>query len=124
MLADHLRKPGPNDTSSNSMPRGSTDKTAAVDTVLSIRKCSNRISVTHSKSRHAPPVEGFDVEVTDQSDNATTITATNSAPSPRVGKVENARRLVLSELEGGPLSRQELIDLGDVSVKHLDEALV
>ncbi len=61
VIADHHRKPGLQEWSGDSSLRGSSEKVAFVDTLLSLKKGKDHIVVEHSKSRFAQPVESFDI---------------------------------------------------------------
>jgi len=126
VMADHLSKPGPMGGAAVGMPRGSTDKTAAVDSVLSMGRRSGKLVVTHIKSRHAKPVDSFCVEVVDIGEDFISVTANDMPVSERSSKIGRAIKHVLDRLDAGDRSRQELIgDLSEESfgVKHVDEAL-
>ncbi len=73
VIADHHRKPGKNSTSQDYSLRGSSDKMAIADSVLSIRSKDNRIIVEHTKSRHSQAINPFIVEIKDLDKGSTSV---------------------------------------------------
>jgi len=63
VFADHHRKPGQWEGSPDVSLRGSTEKVAFVDCLLSLKRDGRDIVVDHSKSRFDEPVERFVVRI-------------------------------------------------------------
>jgi len=110
VVIHHPRKRGMiNDA--GQMIRGASDLRNAVDSHLFMRKLSTtQILVEHDKSRHAPAIERFRVEMTDTNDGTGTIFRyLGDANEPAV-KQFDAREAILSALrEAGRCKRWELI---------------
>ncbi len=88
LIADHHRKPRQFEGPMSYRIRGSSDKAAAADTVLSLKVKGGSTFVEHAKSRFAPPVESFAVDIVDTSDTATVILA---SPTTGPGRPESRK---------------------------------
>jgi hypothetical protein len=128
-FADHQRKPDRVHSSMDFMLRGSTEKPAFVDTLLSLRRKDQDLIVEHSKSRYAEPVPSFLIRIEDPEDGATAVVHLGDAAGAfRAEKEEAVRALLDSTLEGGDwVARQDLAEVAKearVPVKILDAELV
>lgn len=63
VFADHHRKPGMNQSSGDVMLRGSTEKLAFIDGLISVQKKDGKLLVENSKNRHGRELKPFYVEV-------------------------------------------------------------
>jgi archaellum biogenesis ATPase FlaH len=128
VIADHHRKPGRNSTRQDISLRGSTDKMAVADSVLSIQSKDNKITVEHTKSRHSQAIKAFIVEIEDLDEDSTTVRYVGEAErNDRSSKLTKAQQFIEKELECEEwISRRVLIEFADeegISPKVLDKAL-
>jgi len=79
LFADHQRKPGNVITSSDLLVRGSSDKVAAVDTLLSMKRMDDEIIIEHAKSRYGHPVSSFAIQITDPGPGITVVSYVGEA---------------------------------------------
>lgn len=111
LFADHQRKPGATMTSPEFMLRGSSDKVAAVDTLLSVIKKDDDRIVDHSKSRYGKHIQAFVFRIADISDEATTLSYLGE--SDLVKKMEKqgrVREMVSALLNEGEKSRKHIVE--------------
>ncbi len=100
VIADHHRKPGKNSTSQDYSLRGSSDKMAIADSVLSIRSKDNRIIVEHTKSRHSQAINPFIVEIEDLDEGSTSGRYVGAAETnDRRAKLSKAQQFIEQELD-------------------------
>jgi len=129
LFADHQRKPGNFGTPSlDLLLRGSSEKAAFVDTLLSLQRKEEALIVEHSKSRYDEAVPAFIVNIKDQEPDTTTVAYAGEAEAfKQETRLETAREFLETALRSGEwVARQALItqakDVG-VSEKTIDEAL-
>ncbi len=128
MFADHHRKQGLMHTGPDQMLRGSTEKAAFVDTLLSLRRKDDLIVVDHAKSRFAEPVSSFAVRLADPKPDATTVTYAGEADEiKRKEREDQAGEYIKGKLGDGEWhSRKELIEqakTANVPTKAIDDVL-
>ncbi len=128
LFADHQRKPGQFSVSADQLLRGSTEKAAFVDTLLSLKKQDEHLVVEHSKSRFAEPVAAFLVGIHDPQPGQTIVRYAGEAEAVKeAARLEAAHAFLVSALsEEMWTSRKELVEqakAAGVSEKALDEAL-
>jgi len=128
VFADHQRKPSRFNGSLDNMLRGSSEKVAFVDTLLSIKKSKNSLIVEHSKSRFVKPVPSFLVEVRDEGVDTTRVVymgvVGNQKQEEQLKKVGEFLKLALTKDEW--ISRKKLVELSKLKgmpVKKLDNGL-
>lgn len=73
VFIDHERKPSQFDTASSQRLRGSSEKGAFIDTLISLRAQAGNLVVEHSKSRYAKPTPKFGLLIEDVNDNAVQV---------------------------------------------------
>lgn len=127
-FADHQRKPDRFHSSADFLLRGSTEKPAFVDTLLSIRRKDKDLVVEHSKSRYGEPVDPFVVRIEDPCEGSTTVTYLGDATEAiNAEKMAATHSLIDSALVSGEfVPRQDLAEAAKVAkipVKVLDSAL-
>jgi len=128
VIADHHRKPGKNSTSQDYSLRGSSDKMAIADSVLSIRSKDNRITVEHTKSRHSQAINPFIVEIEDLDKYSTTVRYVGEAErNDRSAKLSKAQQFIEQELDCEQwIARKVLIESAEeegIPPKVLDNTL-
>jgi hypothetical protein len=128
VIADHHRKPGRNSTSQDYSLRGSSDKMAIADSVLSIRSKDNRITVEHTKSRHSQAITDFIVEIEDLGKDSTSVRYVGEAErNDRSAKLSKAQQLIEQELDCEQwIARKALIESAEeeeIPRKVLDNLL-
>jgi hypothetical protein len=128
LFADHHRKLGSFAVSPDLLLRGSTDKAAFVDTLLSLQRKDGTLMVEHSKSRYAEPIPAFVVRIEDTSAEATVVAYGGAAePVKQAARQEPARAFLAGVLRHREwVARKELVEQAKeagVSEKALDEAL-
>jgi len=128
LFADHLRKPGHFGVSADQRLRGSTEKAAFVDTLLSLQRKEDRIIVEHAKSRFAEPVSAFVVTIKDPRPGSTDVAYGGDAEEVKQAeRLEAAFDFLNEHLRSDEwVSRRQLIEQckdADVSKKLVDEAL-
>ena len=108
IVAHHPRKRGQNNDAGQ-MIRGASDLRNAVDSHIFLRRIDgSRLLVEHDKSRHAPALEKFQVEMTDGDDGESIrFVHLGAAPETAVRSAE-ARAFVLGVLEEGECRTGEL----------------
>jgi len=112
VFADHQRKAGAGESSLDTMLRGSTEKAAFVDSLLSMKKTNVGVIVEHSKSRFAEPVPTFVLKIEDPVPGSTGVThGGNAEEAKNEAMVAEARPFIEDVL--GPeewVSRQDLLE--------------
>jgi RecA-family ATPase len=73
LFIDHEKKPSQFDGSSAQRLRGSSEKAAFIDTLISLRTKDGGLVVEHSKSRYAKPIPRFEIIIEDIGDNVTQV---------------------------------------------------
>lgn len=112
ILSDHERKPGPHPSAPQNMLRGSTEKAAMVDSLLSIRPKGNEIVIHHSKSRHAVRVDSFRVQIQDTPQGNVKLEFRGyDSPKSSSGNSDHIRELILRLTEDWTV-RQHIIAKG------------
>ncbi len=99
LLIHHPRKRGMiND--GGQMIRGASDLRNAVDSHLFIRKVSKEQAIVeHDKSRHAPPIQKFTIEMTDSDDGTATFIRYTGSSTDSMEKEAAARECLVSILQ-------------------------
>ncbi len=112
LFADHQRKPGHFWASQDLLLRGSSEKAAFVDTLLSIQKKEESLIVEHSKSRCDEAVPAFVVKIEDREAGTTTVAYAGEAEAlKQQARQEMAREFLATALRGGDwITRKELIE--------------
>ena len=128
VIADHHRKPGKNSTSQDYSLRGSSDKMAIADSVLSIRSQDNRITIEHTKSRHSQAINPFIVEIKDLDEDSTTVRYVGEAErNDRSAKLGKAQQFIEQELDSEQWTARRVLTESakeeGISLKVLDNAL-
>jgi hypothetical protein len=111
VFADHQKKPGMGATSQDLLLRGTTEKVAFVDTLLSLYEKDGALIVEHSKSRFAQPVPKFVIAIEDPEPDATTIRVIGDAEEiRRQARLEHATGVILGVLAGGTwIPRKQIV---------------
>lgn len=130
ILIDHQKKPGQSETASANQLRGSSEKSAFLDSLLSVRMEGEKIHVHHSKSRSCVAHPDFSVLLQDHG-GATSVTYVGEdTSSPVFGRADLAGFTIAYIMKtlgsGESISRQQLIqgaDLDRMSIKSIDENL-
>jgi len=128
IFADHQKKPGLGIVSQDLLLRGTTEKVAFVDTLLSLTRKDGALVVEHSKSRFALPVPSFVITIEDRGPDQTVVRVVGDAEEMRQqAREEKAQDLVQRLLaDGSWKSRQELAEAArgsGIPVKALDDLL-
>lgn len=128
VFADHQRKPGPFAGSLSFALRGTSEKVAFVDTLVSLRKTRGHLIVEHSKSRFAEPVASFLLEIEDIAPDATQVVyAGDAEQANQEARQEAAREFLETELPPDEwVPRKVLADKAKeakISAKILDQTL-
>ena len=128
VFADHHRKPGPQESSGDSSLRGSSEKVAFVDTLLSLKKVRDHVLVEHSKSRFAQPVEPFEVALEEPVEGSVWIRVLGDHAAIRSAETKAKVMPFIQEVlnDGEWKSRRELVDLAQlrqIKERELDQVL-
>jgi len=128
LFADHQRKPNGFGTSLDLLLRGSSEKVAFVDTLLSLHRKENTLIVEHSKSRYDEAVSAFTISITDPTPETTVVAYTGEAEVlKQQARQEAAREFIMSVLNADEwLARKVLVEQAkdtDLSEKVLDATL-
>ncbi len=129
LFADHQRKPGHFGAASlDVLLRGSSEKAAFVDTLLSLQRKDDALIVEHSKSRYDEAVPAFLVSIKDPGPDTTTVAYAGEAEAfKQQVRQEAAREFLTTALRSEKwVARKELIAQAKeagVSEKAVDEAL-
>jgi len=128
LFADHQRKPGGFGVSLDLLLRGSSEKAAFVDTLLSLQRKEGTLIVEHSKSRYAEPIPAFVVRIEDTGPEATAVVYGGEAEQiKQAARQEAAREFLTAALGTGDwIARKDLVEQAkeaEVSEKALDEVL-
>ena len=128
VFADHQRKIGKFYQGGDQQLRGSTEKVAFVDTLLSLKKVSKQLVVEHSKSRFAESISDFIISIEDLLPNTTTVAyqglAKDTKKQERLKKVTEFLNHAIPDDKW--ISRKDLVNQAkeiNISAKILDEAL-
>jgi hypothetical protein len=128
VFADHQRKPGIFGGSLDLALRGSSEKVAFVDSLLSLHRKKGELIVEHSKSRYAQPVTSFVLRIEDINPDATRVKYVGEADEiEQASRLEDARDFLEVDLASDDwVPRLTLVDRAkgaSVSEKTLDETL-
>ena len=129
LFADHQRKPGHFNVSSDLLLRGSTEKVAFIDSLLSLQRKDNHLIVDHSKSRHDEAIPAFIVSIEDDpSKTATRVFYAGEAEGiKQQERQETAKEFLTAVLnESEFTSRKSIIEKAKDSglfEKAIDETL-
>jgi hypothetical protein len=128
LFADHQKKPGMGTVSQDLMLRGTTEKVAFVDSLLSLTRKDGSLIVEHSKSRFALPVPSFVITIEDRGPDQTVIKVVGDAEGIRQqAREEQAQALVERMLADGSWKPRKVMAEAArearVPVKIVDEAL-
>jgi len=127
LFADHQRKPNHFSTSLDLLLRGSSEKLAFVDSLLSLQRKEDTLIVEHSKSRFAESVPAFIVRIEDTEEGGTTVVYGGEAEEiKQAARQEAARKFLAFALKDGDwIARKSLVEQArevGISEKALDEA--
>jgi len=127
ILLDHHRKTGRTGNTPDQLLRGSSDKAAAVDCGIALRKTGENIEFIHFKSRVSKPVDSLILSIQDQKSGGIKIDVCGLAKDI-VGRDRTLQVLdfVIDEIGDGELSRQKILAAGKeqgLSGSMIDEAL-
>jgi hypothetical protein len=128
LFADHQRKPGHFSISPDLLLRGSSEKAAFVDTLLSLQRKEGTLIVEHSKSRFAEPIPSFVVRIEDTDEGATAVVYGGEAEEVKqAARQEAAKEFLLAALNHEDwVARKSLVEQAKeagVPEKALDETL-
>jgi hypothetical protein len=128
LLADHQRKPKHFSTSLDLLLRGSSEKAAFVDSLLSLTRRDEILIVEHSKSRYGEPAPAFVVQITDIGPDATAVGYGGAAEEVRqAARQEEAGAFILAALaDGAWVARKELVERAKeagIGTNFLDDVL-
>jgi hypothetical protein len=128
LFADHQKKPGIGSVSQDLLLRGTTEKVAFVDTLLSVARKNDVLVVEHSKSRFEQPVPPFVIEIEDVAQDKTVVRVVGDAEQvQRQSREEEALAFIHNVLVGGSWkTRKEIADSAKkagVKVRVLSELL-
>lgn len=128
LFADHHRKPGHFGVSQDILLRGSTEKAAFVDSLLSLHRKGEILVVEHSKSRFGEAVTSFAIKIEDPKPETTVVAYVGEAEAlKQQAREEVAREFLMSMLSNDWITRKSLVEQGKeagVSEKAIDEALL
>jgi hypothetical protein len=113
VIADHQKKPpGIGTVSQDLLLRGTTEKVAFIDTLLSLTRKGGMLTVEHSKSRFAVPVESFVISIDDLGPNQTAVQIVGNAKEIQQQAQEEQAQELLDRLlaDGEWKKRQELTE--------------
>lgn len=128
LFADHQRKPSGFGMNLDMMLRGSSEKAAFVDTLLSLQRKNNNIIIEHSKSRCDVAVPSFAVNIIDPEPEATSVVYVGEAEELKQQiRQEAAREYIISNLPADEwVARKTLLEQAKeagIHEKALDETL-
>lgn len=128
VIADHQKKPGVGTVSQDLLLRGTTEKVAFVDTLLSLTKKDGALTIEHSKSRFALPVESFVTSIDDLGPNQTAVRIVGDAKEIRHQAQEEQALELLNRLlaDGSWKTRKELTEAAKkkrIKVRIVDDLL-
>jgi len=130
LFADHHRKLGIHGGfPGGELLRGSSEKTAFVDTLLSLLKRDETLYVDHSKSRYAEAVSPFAIKIEDDPSGESTTVKYLGDPEPlkRTKRLQNVSEMLSDFFSNHTEAlRKELVEFGTskgFSQKQVDEAL-
>ena len=121
IFADHQRKMGYIRAGGDQLLRGSSEKVAFVDTLLSIQRVDKKLVVDHTKARFSEPVPSFIISIEDPSEDSTTVAYQGDAEeTKKQEKLKNALELIDGAIEAEKwTSRKDLVALSKVA--HVSE---
>lgn len=126
LFSDHQRKPNQFGGTGELLLRGTTEKVAFVDTLLSLSRKDGQLIVDHSKSRYAEAVPSFIISVEDPAPDTTKVVYTGNI-SGHNHRLYSAKEFLKSHLEHGQwVSRFDLVKQAEsiqISEKKVDRAL-
>ena len=128
LFTDHQRKPGHFGISQDLLLRGSSEKAAFVDTLLSLHKKDDSLIIEHSKSRYDEAVAAFVVRIEDKTPDTTTVSYVGEAEAlKQEARQEAARDFITAALKAENwIARKALIEQAKesgISEKAVDETL-
>ena len=127
IFADHQRKRGYFTSSQDLLLRGSSEKAAFVDTLISIQRKEATLIVEHSKSRYAEPIPAFVVQIEDVGPEATTVAYGGEAEQIKQAARHEVAKVFLEDvLSKEWVARKVLLRQAKetgISEKALDEVL-
>lgn len=130
LFADHQRKMGNFSVSSDQLLRGSSEKAAFADTLLSLSRKDQTLICEHSKSRFTEPTPAFAVTIEDKTPETTSVSYIGEAEAMKQeeqeARQESASEFLTENLHEQWVSRKELVKQAKeagVSEKMLDVAL-
>jgi len=128
VIADHQRKPGQMNSNLDVLLRGSSEKKAFVDSLLSMQKKDKMLIVEHSKSRHDVEIPAFVVQIEDTAPGATVVRWVGDAEGIKVAAAQDQVDTFLHAAipPGESVPRKDLVvkaKAAGISVRILDERL-
>ena len=119
LFCDHQRKPGPFSGGMDLLLRGSTEKAAFVDTLLSLRKKEKLLVVEHSKSRFAEAVSSFLVVIEDPTETSTKVSYSGEADV----QVQEERMKMVMDFLSATLKGKDWVSRAEIVAKSKDLTL-
>ena len=130
VIADHQRKMGNFAVPSNQLLRGSSEKAAFADSVLSLSKKDQTLICEHSKSRFTQPAPAFAITIEDKTPEAVSVSYIGDAEAIKQEEQETRQEgvndFLVETIHEQWLSRKELVEQAkgaDISWKMLDAGL-
>ncbi len=127
LIADHQRKMTQFGDGQNHL-RGSSEKSAFIDSLFTLKKKDDYLIIEHSKSRFVEAIPSFMVSIKDSAADATQVKYVGDAePILQVERLRTVWDCVKAALNDGQwCSRKDLVEKGKViqiSPKQIDETL-
>ncbi len=112
LFADHQRKPSNFSVGSDQLLRGSSEKLAFVDSLLSLKRKDKFLIVEHSKSRYVPEIPSFMVDIKDLSPEITQVIYSGEAEAHlQTERLKTVGDFLESALMSGQwISRKDLVE--------------
>lgn len=128
IFADHQRKPGHVTGNLEFLLRGSSEKMAFVDCLLSMQRKDGTLIIEHSKSRFAEPAPSFVVRIEDPEPGATVVRCLGDAEGLKAAaKREEVEEFLRAAIPAGEwVARKDLVARSKaegISSRLLDETL-
>jgi hypothetical protein len=126
VFADHLRKPSRFAVGEDWSLRGSTDKMAAADSVLTVKMKDKNITVNHTKSRFCEAQKTFVVGLTKPTDDSIVLKYLGDAESISTNeRLNQSREFVTEKLAPGIwISRRGLVNFAKEAKVLLKEGTI
>ncbi|MCH9031215.1 MAG: AAA family ATPase [candidate division Zixibacteria bacterium] len=121
VFADHQRKPGQYQVGLDQMLRGTSEKAAFVDTLLSLKRKGGELIVEHSKSRYCEAYPSFLLQINDPSPDSTAVLHCGDASEAmKRDRSEKATSFIQEQLSanGQWLSKIEILEAAKCAGVH------